>query len=138
MKPVIILPPETMSPEDIAKLNDNGFCVVESKDPARVKFVDSIPDALSRTALEQGALKLSRIILAKGFWSNDATRQMLAAHLIDILVQGTPLDPYETRLEKAYDFEKEEALRCLARADAKAERDAKKALKLKETQTDKK
>ena len=30
MKPLIVLPPDLMSPEDKKQLNDNGFCVVEA------------------------------------------------------------------------------------------------------------
>jgi hypothetical protein len=43
MKPIMILPPEVMSPEDIKLLNENGLCVVIVKEPAKVRFVDPIP-----------------------------------------------------------------------------------------------
>lgn len=127
VKPIIILPPGAMSDANMKMLRDNELCVVVAKNPARVKFVDPIPSISSRTQIEDAAIKLSRKILNPGFWSTDSTRAEMTRAFIDILVQGTPLQAGPTREElekKAFDNEKFDELRRLAREEAKAERKA--------------
>lgn len=46
MKPIIILPPNTMTDENIQLLRDNDLCVVVAEDPAAVKFIDPLPTML--------------------------------------------------------------------------------------------
>jgi len=130
MKPMIILPPEVMDNENITLLRENGICVVVAKDPAKVRFVDPIPAASSRTKVEQAAITLSRKVLKHGFWNNDATRQLLASNYVDILVKGTPLDPDPSQEEvekEVYHAARLDEMRKLAREDARAERAAKNA-----------
>jgi hypothetical protein len=132
MKPIIILPPKTVSAEDIKALRDNGICVVEAKNPAAVKFVDPIPAASCRTAIEDAAIKLSRKLLHGELVGHDYKKN-IAALYVDLLVEGTPLSAQPTQAErekKFFDQEKLEELRKLARQEAKAERDAAKTTKV--------
>ena len=125
MKPIIILPPGAMSEPNLKMLRDNGLCVVVAKDPAKVKFLDPIPAAASRTATENAAIKLSRKLLTAGFWKNDSNRQEIAVHYLDILLKGTPLDPepsQEERERKAFDDSKLDEMRRLGVQEAREER----------------
>lgn len=136
MKPIIVLPEGTMKAEDIAKLTDNGLCVVEAKNPALVKFVDPIPSAAQRTKVEDAAIQLSRKLL-NGFGYNNGyiSPAGVASLYVHLLVNGTPLDSKKTQSEidqEVFDDEKHRELRRLAREDAKSERAAIKAAKEKE------
>lgn len=131
MKPVIIIPPETVSPEDVALLRENGLCVVVASDPAKVKFLDSVPVQASRTEIEHAAIQLSRRLL-KGELVGTDYRKNITALYVDLLVKGTPLDPDPPRAEREreiFDATKADELRRLAREEAKAERAALKAKK---------
>jgi hypothetical protein len=134
MKPMIILPPDTMSEEHIKLLRDNELCVVVAKDPAKVKFVDPLPVVSSRTKIESAAIQLSRIVL-NGTWGHWSTmgcigRDTMAKIYVDLLMDGTPLDAAytdpEVRNQEIYDLAKADELRKLARADAQTEHAAKK------------
>ena len=130
MKPIIIIPPDTMSEADIKELRDNGLCVVTAKDPATVKFLDPIPSAAERTKVEDAAIQLSRRILNRDFWANNDTRKTMAENYVDILIRGTALDPKPSQAEverQTFDSTKLDELRKLAREEAKAERLAAKA-----------
>lgn len=133
MKPIIILPPDTMSDEDKKLLNENGLCVVVAKDPGAVRFVDPIPAISSRNEMEHAAIQLSRRILHGQIGdSNFLKRDEVARYYVTLLTAGTSLDAKPTQEEREqsiYRAEREEEVRRLARADAKAERDAKKAQK---------
>lgn len=127
MKPMIILPSDVMSKDDIEILRANNICVVVATDPSKVRFVDPIPAQSSRTDIENAAIKLSRKILS-GHFNEDSTKTF-AQMYVSLLVQGTPLDsrPSQAEMEKrAYDESKLEEVRKLAREDARAERFAKK------------
>lgn len=131
MKPIIILPPKTMSAADIAALRKNDLCVVVAKDPSKVKFVDPIPAASNRTQIENAAIKLSRCLL-NGQWSGGMStlgQSDFAKLFVDILTIGTPLDAkgtIEEREQQYFDQVKWDEIARLARAEAKAEREAKK------------
>lgn len=130
MKPIIILPPDTMSEENIKALRDNDLCVVVAKDPARVKFLDPIPATAARTKVDDAAIQLSRKLLNRGFWNNDSTRQTVAATYVDILIQGTRLDPNgstEEQYLQIFDSAKRQEIERLAREEARVERAAKRA-----------
>ena len=132
MKPIIILPPDTMEPDAIQELRDNGLCVVVAKEPSRVKFLDPIPAVAGRTAVEQAAVLLSRKILNQGFWTSESTRKEVATAYVDILVKGTRLDPKGTpdeNYEAIFNEEKAEEFRRLAREEARALRKAQKTPK---------
>lgn len=131
MKPIIILPPKTMSDEDIKQLRANDLCVVVAEDPARVKFVDPIPATSSRTRMEDAAISLSRIIL-NGQWGNYTSSGAISrgdatSIYVDLLVEGTPLAPNYRSPQQVFDLAKHEELQRLAREEAKAERAAAKA-----------
>jgi|SRR6185369_4432542 len=134
MKPIIILPENSMSAEDIKILRDNELCVVVAKDPAKVRFTDPIPASSSRTEIENAAIKLSRKVLNPLTWSDRDYAKTFTAFFVEILLEGTPLGSGPTQKEKedaVYNNEKIETIRCLAREDAKAEREAAKAEKVK-------
>lgn len=110
-------------------LRENRLCVVVAKEPALVKFVDSIPEISVRSRVENAAIKLSRKILNRGFWTNDSTRQEMASKFVDLLVEGTSLDPNPSKTEQEqqiFSQAKREELQRLAREEAKAERAAEK------------
>lgn len=129
MKPIIILPPETMSDKDVNVLRENGLCVVVATDPAKVKFVDPIPSVSSRTQMEDAAIRLSRRLLRGDLFANN--RRDFADLYVDCLIKGTSLDANyvepEIREAAVFNAAKEDELRRLAREEAKAERLAAKA-----------
>lgn len=137
MKPMIILPPDTMSAEDIKKMDENGICVVVSNDPSKVKFVDPLPAKSSRTEIEAAAIRMSRILL-NGQWGDISNSSLIglsefARLYVRCLINGTPLDkngPAEETLEKNRQLDYSEAYRLevqkIAREDARAERQKKK------------
>lgn len=127
MKPMIILPPEEMTPEDISLLRENGICVVVSKNPQSVKFVDPLPVVSNRTQMEEAAIQLSRRLLRGDLFRDN--RRDFASLYMDCLTKGTSLDPEPTQQEqekRIFDGAKVEEIRRLAREEAKAERAAKK------------
>lgn len=146
MQPMIILPLEMMSERDIQALRDNGICVVEAKDPSKIKFVDPIPAVSSRTQVENAAIQLSRCVLSglgRCSISNDGSmnRISILRQYIDFLIVGTPLDPKPPREEiekEIFNEEKKNEIRKIAREEARAEKQAKKeveATKLAEMKT---
>jgi len=133
MKPMMIVPPKTFSEGDLQLLRDNGICIVEHENPAAVRFVDPLPVVSSRSEMEVAAIALSRKLLTKGHcpW-NDAARGEIARMFADLLLKGTSLDAErEQRDEFVYNSTKDDEIRALARADARAERAAAKAAKAK-------
>lgn len=138
MKPILILPPDTMGEDDVKALRDNGICVVISKDPAAIKFLDPIPSMAQRTRVEDAAISLSRKIMTPGMFKDgygnpkSFDRSDVCRMYVDILVKGTPLDPEPLRVEvekRIFDQAKEEEVRKIAREEARAEAAAKKAAK---------
>ncbi len=129
MKPIIIIPPDTLSPEDIQQLRDNDLCVIVAKDPKDVRFLDPIPAAKDRSKMEQAAILMSRRLL-NGFGSGSTfTKSSFANLFIEILIEGSPLDlngTEEEQHERLFKREKEAEIVRLARIEAKAEREAKK------------
>lgn len=130
VKPIIILPPDAMSADDIKLLRGNELCVVIAKNPALVKFVDPIPAISSRTEIETAAIRLSRRLLNGAVYDENA-RGTFAKMFVDILIQGTALDKNGTQEEKeqaVFDAAKTAELQRLAKEEAKAERLVKTAL----------
>lgn len=133
MKPIIILPPNVMSEENIKLLRDNDLCVVVAEDPAKVKFIDPIPAITSRTQMENAAIQLSRLLL-NGGWSGASLlgKSDFASLYVELLVKGSPLckGPTKEEMEREiFDDTKADELRRLAREEAKAERAAAKQAK---------
>lgn len=123
---MIVLPPDTMSPEHIKLLRDNGICVVVAKNPMSVRFVDPIPCQSSRTQIEDAAIKLSRKALNGQIYNGDGTK-VFAEHYVKLLISGTPLDErgtQEDQEKRTFQLAKDDEIRRLAREEAKAERAA--------------
>lgn len=127
MKPILILPPNMMSPEDLQRLRDNDICVVEATEPGQVRFLDPLPAQSSRTEMEQAAIALSRRLLKGNYtWS---TGDILKVY-VDLLVAGTSLDIQGTKEDQErqiIDNARLNELQRIAREEARAERAAKKA-----------
>jgi len=129
MKPIMILPPGLMSEGDIKELRANGLCVVTAEDPSKVRFVDPIPAASSRTQMENAAIQLSRRLL-HGRVNNPnlaSYKGNICELYVWLLSQGSALDPdgsNEEREQALFDQEKRDELRRLARIEAKAEHGA--------------
>ena len=131
MKPMMIVPPKTFSEGDLQLLRDNGICIVETADPAAVRFVDPLPVVSSRSEMERAAIALSRKLLTKGHcpW-NDTTLGDIARMFADLLLEGTSLDADRVQLEEStYNEAHHEEIRKIAREDARAARAAKKTEK---------
>lgn len=126
---MIIVPPKTMSDNNIKMLRDNGICVVVSKDPNALKFVDPIPAISNRTEIENAAIQLTRRLFAGDLFADN--RRDFAKLYMDCLIKGTPLDPaiqmQKVEEKRIYDSAYYDEVRRLAREDAKKEREAKKA-----------
>lgn len=126
MKPIIIVPPKVLNDEALTLLRENGLCVIVADDPSKVRFLDPIPSASSRTSIESAAVKLSRILL-NGMWGNYSTsgvigRDEFCKIFVDILVDGTPLQkgPTQAEVEKReYDAAHLDEVRKIAREDAR-------------------
>ena len=130
---MMIVPPGTFSQGDLQLLLDNGICIVETADPAAVRFVDPLPVVSSRSEMEVAAIALSRKLLTKGHcpWDEN-TRGNVARMFADLLIKGTSLDAEKIEHEKfIYNNVKDDEIRKLAREDARAERAAAKAAKKK-------
>jgi hypothetical protein len=153
MKPILILPPDSMSAEDIEKLNANGICTVVCINPAAVKFLDPIPSAAGRGKVEQAAIGLSRKLLNWQWIGNSnlnadyrLDRKDICQLYMDVLMRGTPLSAEPTpeeiqasrqrELEHTAHLAKLDEIRRIAREEARAEREAKKAEKKAADQAD--
>jgi len=134
VKPIIIVPTKTLSAENLKLLRDNDLCVIECKDPAKVKFLDPIPSAVQRTKVEDAAIKLSRILLNEtwGYYSNanSLSKADCCRIYVDMLIKGTALDRHgtiEEQRENAYNYAFKEETEKLARQEAREARAKKKA-----------
>lgn len=125
MQPILIIPPEQMSHEDMEVLRKNGICVVVAKDPATIKFLDPIPAASNRTKIEDAAIQLSRRIL-HGDWSpgGSMSKGDAAQLYIQALIKGTPLEKttQAEREQEVFDQAKAAELRRIAAEEAREER----------------
>lgn len=65
MKPMMILPRGEISKADIARLNQNGLCVVEAKDPAKVRFVAALPAVSARGMTDPETTREERELFAE-------------------------------------------------------------------------
>jgi hypothetical protein len=92
IRPVVILPVGEMAKKDIKKLNDNGICVVEAKDPSKVRFADPPPEGYS--VQERAAIELFRILAAKPIFN--ISRGDMTSMYVDIILKGM----IPTRVEK--------------------------------------
>lgn len=83
MKPVVIIPPKTMSPEDIQRMRDTGLCVVECTKPHMVRFLD--PPPCSVAVRDRAAIETFKMI-----WSRRVeypfTRDGLAKVFVGVLM----------------------------------------------------
>jgi hypothetical protein len=134
IQPMIVLPIGAMTPEDIKVLRDNGICVVECKEPGAIKFIDPIPSAVARTKIEDACIRLSRKILDKHefhrIFGNDLgsiDQSNFTRLYVELLVQGTPLDPAPDEERRIFDQKKRAEIEKLAREEAREEAKARKA-----------
>jgi len=133
MKPIIIVPTKTLSPENLKMLRDNELCVIEAKDPAKIKFLDPIPSASQHDKAEAAAISLSRILL-NGQWAEyDSSAQIgrstFSRIFVDLLIKGTALDRNGTiaqQRDNEYNYAYAQEVAKLAREDARNERAKKK------------
>jgi hypothetical protein len=98
IKPVVILVEGSMSKRDIQRLRSNGLCVVESKNPSNVRFLDPPPFGYSQQ--EEAAIELSRVLLTEGKIGSCTHRAAIGSMYADILLRGDPLKRI-LRVEKA-------------------------------------
>lgn len=135
MKPMMVLKRGVLAAEDIVKLTENGLCVVESDDPSALKFIDTIPSMVGRTAIEDAAIQMSRRLLGEQFWvqSNQwvsRSRSDVTRLFVEMLLSGSPLSEAPTLQEKEREYfnrHRMEELELLARQEAREERAAAKA-----------
>jgi hypothetical protein len=90
-KPVIVLPPDQMSREDINELRTAGFCVVEAKDPSLVRFIE--PPVVSVSDQERAALSLCRMLANPSKRESVFSGGTIAASLCDLLLNDGRLTP---------------------------------------------
>lgn len=113
-----------MTPENINLLRDNGICVVEAKDPSKVKFVDPLPAVSSRTQMEDACIKLTKKLLAGHLF--EVNRRDFANLYVDCLTEGTALDinykSQEEREKEIVDMARHTELVKIGREEARAER----------------
>jgi hypothetical protein len=62
MQPILVLPPDEMSPEDMQRLRDNGICVVEAKHPGELRFIDP-PPVGNHDQVTEASLNLTRFVV---------------------------------------------------------------------------
>jgi hypothetical protein len=91
MRPTVILPIGAMDKKQITKLNRNGFCVVEAKQPEAVRFLN-VPPVADYTVSERAAIELARVLMSPKDcpWAGD-TRDKIARMFVDILMKAQPL-----------------------------------------------
>lgn len=88
MKPVVILPKGAMSKEDIQRLNDNDFVVVEAEAPEDVRFCE--PPAMGYSVQERAAISLCRYLMSNRSYNlNFGEISSLYAQFI---IRGSPLE----------------------------------------------
>jgi hypothetical protein len=101
MKPMIILPPDVMDAENIKLLRENDICVVVAKDPVKVRFVDPIPAASSRTEIEEVAIELFRRLIAWPWSDAHISRGYIMRLYCEILAESGYIDQRtKKKLEK--------------------------------------
>lgn len=130
MQPVMIIPSGTMSKDDIALLNANGICAVESKEPDKVKLLEPLECLSSRNEIEVAAIKCTQKLLNGELWNTKDTINQISGLFLDILKQGTMLDPRGSQAEQESQRQKQAKwaeLEKLGREEAQAERAAVKA-----------
>lgn len=111
MKPMIFISPGEMNSAHMTELRKNGICVVVTKNPASIRFVDPLPAAHDRGKIELAAIAFSRKVLKQGFWRDPDYRKTITEIFVDCMIGGTPLDSEETQQEvekKVYSQERME------------------------------
>lgn len=89
MKPVVIVQKGTMSQPDLKRLRDNGICVVESKNPQMIRYMEPAPQGY--TIQEWAAIELARVLLREGKVGGYNLRSAIGLMYADILLQSDPL-----------------------------------------------
>lgn len=89
MKPILILPPGEMSPEDMDRLRENDICVVEAKDPSAIRFCDPPPSG-NYDQVTEASLTLSRYVVNNTTQGSHDARS-LAAYWAKLLMDAHPI-----------------------------------------------
>lgn len=92
IQPIIILQTDSMSKQDIKRSRQAGFCVVESKAPSFVRFLDA-PLSQDYSVHERAAIELSRTLIKTGAIPGYTYNFKMAIGSLyaDILLAGDPL-----------------------------------------------
>jgi hypothetical protein len=88
MKPILIIPPDQMSKEDIDRLRENDICVVEAKEPSEIRFVDPPPSGNYDQVVE-ASLALSRWVINNPTGTFEA--KTLSAYWAQMLMGAHPI-----------------------------------------------
>ncbi len=97
MKPMMILPPDAVSRDNIKQLRDNGICVVIAKDPTVIKFIEPPPFNYTSdySQQEMAAIELSRRLLTSGGADDYWQKKNFTDLFVKILIEGSPLGKSE-------------------------------------------
>jgi hypothetical protein len=90
IRPVIIIPPKTLSKKDIKKMSENGFCVVEAEDPSKVRYLDT-PPPYDYSDQERAAIQLCKVLLSSGVPTTNWQKMTITEKFIELLIKGSPL-----------------------------------------------
>ena len=93
MKPLLVIPIGELSKKDIGRLNRNGFCVVEAKDPSKIRFNE--PPPMQYDQHDRAAIDLFRVIMARQDGSSWNGKE-LAKMYVDLLLAGVRAQPIQS------------------------------------------
>jgi hypothetical protein len=103
MKPILIIPPDTIDAEGIKALNDNGICCVVATDPSSVQFAD--PENSGYFA--ECAVRFTRVMLNQNTfiqnnqWHNLSMDEVARLFTVEAK-KGTPFSrEHQDKLEAA-------------------------------------
>lgn len=92
MAPVIVVPTGEISKEDLALVRENGFCVIEAKNPDAVRFMEPPPNGYSEQ--ERAAIALCRHLM-RFEGDRNWTKREIGNLLAQFFIQGSPLEYVE-------------------------------------------
>lgn len=89
MQPIVILPKGEMTKVDIARLRKNGICVVEAKEPSKVRFAEPYPQGYD--IQDAAAIELAYMLLRDAKFGGYNYRKEVGSMYADILIRGVKL-----------------------------------------------
>ncbi len=92
LKPVVILPPKSMTKADMQQLREAGICVVECKKPSEVRFLDPPPCGyeLRNQAAIKMFLKIVNNEVPSIFTRDDYKKTCFDIMCADLRAKATP------------------------------------------------